>query len=410
MRWASGGYRYKLLREGQAEVIGGLIAISVLLFSIAAIYFLMTSTQSSYSTEFVRRTSFESERSAEKIAVNYDPASDSCIATNIGASSIRIVRLWSGGTYTTGDALLAPGQSLSWSYSQAPDLMVTARGNVFTIKAECEKIRSSATNIQQIISGSGIASTLFTSENLLNNLRISRGMQKGYLYAVINENNYAVFYYNGSKYLCSDYTGNGIVYIVHDDNDKSIQSQVNWDLDSDGINEAIISSFQTCPNTQQASINIDEYTSDVKGSLFKEDSASIKFVFKNLLSVPQNVDTITIYFKLVAMINVAGGGNPHDITFAPYVEITSSSGLSLKAPASTAVVSRGQSTESGIYIVVISGYAVFPVRGFGLNLPPGAYDLTIDVQVVQQPGNVNLNRFRLEYLAIVGAYINDPWR
>jgi len=400
MRWVSGGYRYKLLREGQAEVIGGLIAISVLLFSIAAIYFLMTSTQSSYSTEFIRRTSFESERSAEKIAVNYDPASDSCIATIIGASSIKIVRLWSGGTYTSGDALLAPGQSLTWSYSQAPDLIVTARGNVFTIKAECEKIRSSATNIQQIISSSGIASTLFTSENLLNNLRISRGMQKGYLYATIDTNNYAVFYYNGSKYLCSDYNGNGIVY-------PSVQSQINWDLDGNGINEAIISSSRTCPSTQQASIN--EYTSypNPKG---EGVSMSVKFVFKNLLYVPQNVDTITIYFKFVAMINVGGGGNPHSITFAPYIEITSSSGLSLKAPATTAVVSRGQSTESGIYIVVINGYAVFPVKGFGLNLPPGAYDLTIDVQVVQQPGNVNLNSFRLEYLAVVGAYINDPWR
>jgi hypothetical protein len=356
----------------------------------------MTSTQSSYSTEFVRRTSFESERSAEKIAVSYDPASDSCVATNIGASSIRIVRLWSGGTYTTGDALLAPGQSLSWPYTQAPDLMVTARGNVFTIKAECEKIRNAATNIQQIISGSGIASTLFTSETLLNNLRISRGMQKGYLYAVINENNYAVLYYNGTKYLCSDYTGNGQLY-------DSIQSQINWDLDSDGINETIISSSQTCPNTQQARIG--EYTS------YSGRSMSVKFMFKNLLYVPQSTDTITIYFKIVAMINVGGNGNPHDITFAPYIEITSSSGLSLKAPATTAVASRGQSTErSDIYIVVINGYAVFPVRGFGLNLPPGTYDLTIDVQVVQQPGNVDLNRFRLEYLAIVGAYINDPWR
>jgi hypothetical protein len=239
MRWASGEYRYKLLREGQAEVIGGLIAISVLPFSIALIYFLMTSTQSSYSAEFVRRTSFESERGAEKIAVSYDPASDTCTATNIGASSIRIVRLWSGDAFTSREALLAPGQSLTWSYSQAPDLIVTARGNVFTIKAECGKIRSSATNIQQIIIGSGIASTLFTSENLLNNLRISRGMQKGYLYAVINENNYAVFYYNGTKYLCSDYSGNGQIY-----NDSI---KINWDLDSNGINEAIISSSQTCP-------------------------------------------------------------------------------------------------------------------------------------------------------------------
>jgi hypothetical protein len=155
-------------------------------------------------------------------------------------------------------------------------------------------------------------------------------------------------------------------------------------------------------HTQQ--VRIDEYTSYF-GRLM-----SVKFVFKNLLYVPQSTDTITIYFKIVAVISVGGNGNPHDITFAPYIEITSSSGLSLKAPATTAVASRGQSIESGNYIVVINGYAVFPVKGFGLNLPPGTYDLTIDVQIVKQPGNVNLNMFRLEYLAIVDAYINDPWR
>ena len=97
MKWMSGVHT--LAKQGQAEVIGGIIAITVLIFSIAAIYFLTASTQYTASTEYSRRTSFEAERSAEKLTVSYDPSSGSCIIANTGPIGIKVARIWINNTF-----------------------------------------------------------------------------------------------------------------------------------------------------------------------------------------------------------------------------------------------------------------------------------------------------------------------
>jgi len=392
MKWVSGVCIY--LRKGQAEVVGGIIAISVLLFSIATLYFLMTSTQSSFSTEFARRASFESEKNAEKIAVSYDLNTNSCIVSNAGAISITIVRAWQGNKYFNFNEPLPlpPGQALlSWPFSKTPDIIVTARGNIFTVKAECEKIKNAVTNMQQIIVGSGIASTLVTSETLLNNMRISKGMQQGYLYASVLQNNYAVLYYNGSKYLCNSPSNKGVYSNANPQN-------FIWDLDANNINEIIINTSSTCPDPAKVStLNIAEY--EGYGNKFQ---GSVMFMFKNLVLIPQGgADTITVYFK--AVLNIGSGGMPQDVVVSPTIVLSRGS-QSLSSPATVTTAGSGSGT------IVITGFAVFPVKAFSLPLQPDSvYNLTLALQFYVGP-SINLKKVRLEYLAIVGAYINDPWK
>jgi uncharacterized protein (UPF0333 family) len=394
MKWVSGVCIY--LRKGQAEVVGGIIAISVLLFSIATLYFLMTSTQSSFSTEFARRASFESEKNAEKIAVSYDLNTDSCIVSNAGAISITIVRAWQGNKYFNFNEPLPlpPGQALlSWPFSKTPDIIVTARGNIFTVKAECEKIKNAVTNMQQIIVGSGIASTLITSETLLNNMRISKGIQQGYLYASVLQNNYAVLYYNGSKYLCSSPSDKNVY------SSAKLPQDFTWDLDANNINEIIISTYSTCP---APTLEITEYGSDKQYVYGKGFKGSVMFMFKNLVLIPQGgADTITVYFKVV--LSTEGGGTPQNVVVSPTIVLSCGS-QSLSSPATVTTSGSGSGT------IVITGFAIFPVKAFSLPLQPDSvYDLTLDLKFDVGP-SIDLKKVRLEYLAIVGAYINDLWK
>jgi hypothetical protein len=391
-------------KKGQAEVIGGIIAISVLILSITTIYFLTTSTYTSTSTEFAKRTAFEAEKNMEKISISYDQNSDQCIVSNVGAIDITIVRQW----YLDNPNLvvepanpikLSVGSSISWSYSSVPDYIVTSRGNVFTVKAECEKIKNTLTTIQIPIPSPGISTPLFTSENLLNHLRLSKGMQRGYLYATIQQSNQkynkAVLYYNGTRILCSS---------INNKNNYGVNINFNWDLDNNAVKEIIISRETQCPNSIST---ISEYTD------YNWNNFVVEFVFKNLISIPRDVDTVAIYFKIVAQISVRGQGNPHAITFAPFIELSRQEGnavFNLQAPATVATSNRGLPVGNE-YLVVFNGYAVFPVKGFNLNLNEGVYNMIIRIYITEQQGqNVNLQIIRLEYLAIVGADIADPWK
>jgi hypothetical protein len=391
-------------KKGQAEVIGGIIVISVLILSITTIYFLTTSTYTSTSTEFAKRTAFEAEKNMEKISISYDQNSDQCIVSNVGAIDITIVRQW----YLDNPNLvvepanpikLSVSSSISWSYSSVPDYIVTSRGNVFTVKAECEKIKNTLTTIQIPIPSPGISTPLFTSENLLNHLRLSKGMQRGYLYATIQQSNQkynkAVFYYNGTRILCSS---------INNKNSYDVNINFNWDLDNNAVKEIIISRETQCPDNIST---ISEYTN------YNWNNFVVEFVFKNLISIPRDVDTVTIYFKIVAQISVKGQGNPHAITFAPFIELSRQEGnavFNLQAPATVATSNRGLPAGDK-YLVVFNGYTVFPVKGFNLNLNEGVYNMTIRIYITEQQGrNVNLQIIRLEYLAIVGADIADPWK
>ena len=388
------------VRRGQAEVIGGIIAISLLIVSTATIYFLATSTQSTATTEFAKRTSFEAERDAERVAVMYEPTSKGCIVSNVGAVVITIVRTWdSAGKPEELKISLPPGESISsWTLDNAPDLIVTSRGNVFAVKGECQKIANMLSNIP---APGGVSGQPFTSKELINPTRMTKGMNKKLLYAVVDGDVKSVIYYNGTKWLCSDGTNS---YYYSNINGISISG---LDLDYDSIYESIINDSRFCRPLSTPTVS--EYNKF-------SDSTTVSYVFINLINIPENgVDTITVYFKIVVVISLpstaAGGGDPHVITISPFITIAKGS-LSFTAPATTATVSRGLQAQSGYtYVVSINGYAIFPVRGFNFGLNPGMYNLTLSTYITKKKGsNVNLNFFRLEYIAVVGAEIADPWR
>jgi hypothetical protein len=223
-------------------------------------------------------------------------------------------------------------------------------------------------------------------------MRISKGMQQGYLYASVLQNNYTVLYYNGSKYLCSS-PSNKEVY-----SSAQLPQGFTWDLDANNINEIIINTSSTCPDPAKVStLNIAEY--EGYGNKFQ---GSVMFMFKNLVLIPQGgADTITVYFKVV--LNIGSGGMPQDVVVSPTI-ILSCGSQSLSSPATVTTAGSGSGT------IVITGFAVFPVKAFSLPLQPDSvYDLTLALQFYVGP-SIDLKKVRLEYLAIVGAYINDPWK
>ena len=391
MRWASGGYRYKLLREGQAEVIGGLIAISVLLFSIAAIYFLMTSTQSSYSTEFVRRASFEAEKSAEKLTVSYDPSSGSCIIANRGPIDIKVVRIWINNTFldpqnTNIPQTIPAGYSIAIPLSSAPDYIVTSRGNVFSVKGECIKlVLLIPSNIALLQYGVGpftsqniVATTRMLSNVACINISVSKTAEPILMYMLKN----------GTWLWHSCKIGDTATYGWK----KAAVQQLRYsvDVDSNGVREAI-------------TIDATNPQSPVPVTVPKNSNVTISLLFYNLTTIPQLADVVTVYYKFV--VNVSGSSTPKDVLFTVYAALRSLDNTKIFS-------SSGQTQIAGIAkpgdnsIAIVTGYVPFPK--FFYNFTSGFYSIELALTISTSTGNVVVNQIDLEYLAVVGAQINWP--
>jgi len=375
------------LRRGQAEVVGGIIAVSVLLLSVAAVYFLLTSTQSTAAVELSRRTSFESERTSERLAVVYDPGLDRCALKNVGPIPVEIVRLWYGGDPVDleGPAILQPGEQVTQVAGvdvEVVEVAVTRRGNVVSVRSLCEEARRGTY---------GGGPYPFSSENILDYARMSRGMAEGYLYVNIttgrgSSGSYAVVYKVGQQWLCSS-KFNRTQY-------TQVPRWENWDLDLDGnnVNELITINSGSCPEDPSG---VTEYG---PGPADKGISAAL-YVFKNLLEISGEEDVVTVYFKFIVILS--GGGVPQEVSFQPLVTISGGSvGLSTPAPTATAG-SPG--------IAIVSGYAVFPLRAFGLRIDSGVYDLLIELRI-SPSSSVYAIYVRLEYVAVVGTAFYGPWR
>jgi len=376
------------LRRGQAEVVGGVIAVSVLLLSVAAVYFLLTSTQSTVAAELSRRTSFESERSSERLAVVYDPGLGRCVLKNVGPIPVEVVRLWYGGDPVDLEepAILQPGEQVTQVAGvdvEVVEVAVTRRGNVVSLRSSCEEARGGTY---------GGGPHPFSSENVLDYAKTSRGIAEGYLYVNVTKSAtkpyaYAVVYKPAENWLCSS-KDNKAQY-------ESVPNWDNWNLDRDGngIRELIIIDSSSCPKNPG---DVEELKLG-KGY----DSVSVLFVFKNLLEITGEEDTITVYFKFV--VNISKEGVPHEVSFLPIVTVSKGS-TRLSAPASTATAgSKG--------LAIVSGYAVFPLRSFNLRIGSGVYDLLIELKL--SPGrsqSIDIDYVRLEYVAVVGARFYNPWR
>jgi len=377
-----------MLKHGQAEIIGGIIAISILLFTIATLYFTLISTQSTATLEFSRRTSFEAERNAEKISISYDAKEEKCIIINSGALDIKIVRVWIGNNFRDPGQdfpeTLIKGKPLSMSPDTVPDYIVTARGNVFPIKGECLKYSSLLPEYTTLLQyGLGpftsqglVAKSKLTSDDACINITIEGKTIQ----------NPALIYRlaNGTwlQHSCNPDNTNTYGW-------RKLGIGVNYspDIDGNSVREAI------AVDITGSSVNL--ITVGQKSS-----EVTVRLLFYNLIEVPENIDIVTIYYKYV--IGVGGASQPHDVVFNIYVSLKSlDNNYAFSTPGQTQIA--GITKSSGQTIAIVTGYAPFPK--FFYNFDKGNYSLELALTISTPSGNVNVNQIDLEYIAVTGARI-----
>jgi len=382
-----------MLKRGQAEIIGGIIAISILLFAITTLYFTLISTQSTATLEFSRRTSFEAERNAEKISVSYDTKDEKCIIINSGALDIKIIRVWIENEFLDpGQALfpetLTKGDVLSMSPDTVPDYIVTARGNVFPIKGECLKYSSLLPEYITLLqyglgpftSQSLVAKSKLTSDDACINIRIEG--------KTIQIQNPALIYRlaNGT-WLQHSCNPNDINTYGWQRLDMNIDYSP--DIDENSVREAI------AVNIADSSVNL--ITIDSQGS---QSNVTVRLLFYNLIEVPENIDVVTIYYKYV--IRVKGATQPHVVVFNIYASLKSlDNNYAFSTSGQTQIA--GVTKSSDQTIAIVTGYALFPK--FFYNFDKGYYSVELALTILTPSGDVKVEQIDLEYIAVTGAII-----
>jgi len=376
--------RARRYREGEAEIIGAIIATGVMILAITAMFYSIVRLQLSTSDVYAKRIAFESERTLEKISVNYDPNSNTCRITNTGGIDITVARVWITNTEFKDPSevgfqqVIKRGESInSYTLDNAPVAIVTTRGNVFEIRSECEK--QAVTGIIYI----GVPGFI-SSQNIIGTTRLTSDKacieysltpSPDGVPVLVYKNDTGWIYHNCTH---SDQTTYGWKIIT-----KPSQSNIDFkpDLDNSTVNEAIVAINQT---TQLSDINSKQ-----------GDALALRLLFYNITRLTNATDAVTIFYKFV--VRTSGGGQPHQASYNPRVALVSlDSNIVYAAPGAISVSSSGE------YIGVISGYVVFP-RYF-YNFQAGCYSVEITLEINPGP-SMRITSLRLEYIAITGAEI-----
>jgi hypothetical protein len=377
--------RVKRPREGQAEIIGAIIATGVMILAITAMFYSIVRLQQSTSDVYAKRIAFESERTLEKISVNYDPNSNTCRITNTGGIDITVARVWITNTEFKDPAeigfpqVIKRGESVSLISDNTPVAIVTTRGNVFEIKSVCQT-QINMGMIYIINASSGFIS----SQNIIGTTRLTSDQacieysltpSPDGVPVLVYKNDTGWIYHNCTH---SDQTTYGWKIIT-----KPSQSNIDFkpDLDDSTVNEAIVAINQT---TQLSDINSKQ-----------GDALALKLLFYNITRLTNATDAVTIFYKFV--VRTSGGGQPHEASYNPRVALVSlDSNIVYAAPGAISVSSSRE------YIGIISGYVVFP-RYF-YNFQAGCYSVKITLEINPAP-SMRITSLRLEYIAITGAEI-----
>jgi len=125
---------------GQAEIIGAIIALGLLITVVSALLISLFRTSTTSTVGFAQRAQFESYKSSEKLGVIYE--GDKCYLVNIGSVEVEIVRTWvlENGQFknVSIDLTLKPNERTS-DIPNDVIYVVTSRGNVFPFSEECKK-------------------------------------------------------------------------------------------------------------------------------------------------------------------------------------------------------------------------------------------------------------------------------
>jgi hypothetical protein len=391
--------RARRYREGQAEIIGAIIATGVMILAITAMFYSIVRLQQSTSDVYAKRIAFESERTLEKISVNYDPNSNTCRITNMGGIDITVARVWITNTEFKDPSevgfqqVIKRGESInSYTLDNAPVAIVTTRGNVFEIKSECEK--QAVTGIIYIT-----ASGLISSQNIIGTTRLTSDKacieysltpSPDGVPVLVYKNDTGWIYHNCTH---SDQTTYGWKIITNPS-----QNTINFDadLDKSTVNEAIVA----INKTEQTGNKVEYKLKDPDLSIGEKNDITLELLLYNITRLTNATDTVTIFYKFVVRIN--GNAPPHQVSYNPRVALVSlDSNIVYAAPGAISVMST--SSSSGEYIGVISGYVVFP-RYF-YNFQSSYYSVNITLEIANPTSAVRITSLRLEYIAITGADI-----
>lgn len=354
------------VKRAQSEVIGGAIAISIIFLTFMMLLGSVFNTTTSTNNALTTRSKFESEKILELRSLEVLYKGGVCYLRNRGPLNVTIVRIWSGGSYYSEAIDLSPGVDYSaGSISNAPEYVVTSRGNVIPLREECERIKR-----QYEVPQSG---SPFVSENVLNPARVES--EEACYIVQVNDTMYSILYNSSSGWKYWPSANGGCPDPI------STQTSLSPDIDGNGVNELIV---------------YDHSKKDTV-KLSKSGIYIVNITFLNLVYIPTGADVVNVYFKLVFSVS---GGNPHDILINSEVILTPvGEGERVRTTASSA---RGGTTS----VLVIVGWATFPVGAFeafsGIS-GGGTYSLSIYLDIYMRVGGITISEIRLEYLAVNGA-------
>lgn len=384
------------LFKGQAEIIGGIIALSVLLLSIGMLYTTLMQLSSTSTKGFIERAAFEAEKNAEKLTIEYDRDSNSCILKNSGNIDVTIVRIWINNnnqpTPIDIENLVIPtGSTLAKINTMKIDsiiYIITRRGNVISAAEECRIRKREEEGEGTPMPSIYVKNNILGDETYLN--LAEEKNQQNKLYAYINSiNNIKSVAYNLSN---NWYYNDGTRWYLCSSCGPNIDGSSDADLNK--LNELII--------IDKDGQNLNEFQlsgTDITG-----------FVLKNFINLKNAGDTIMIYFKTVIKIGrIHGSGQdkippPQEVISDIRVIFAESGNINKNVSVPVAVTTFG----SGGWNVLV-GTAIIPKAAFSLYnqlLSGDIYDLIIEIKSKKDTsGNYGITRVRLETIAVSGADI-----
>ncbi len=383
------------LKRGQAEIIGGLIVVSVLLMVIMPLIInLMTSSTVVSTRVFSIRSQFEIDRWSEELRLINDGGVYKL--SNVGSVDIDVIRVWysNGSVVQFGNGVKIPRgastplSNFGVSDYQDIDRIVTARGRVFKVE---ELLPPPQVAPQQCPPLGLTSESVIAGYNLMDlpkrrNITITASYFDGDKW--VTDNVFPAFYvYCGGSAQCDGWDQGWYIF------NNTIR---NWtkipktdeagyaDLDGNSAYELVLLKKEK------------EYYSVVSVSLTATRSyGQFNITIGNFTELSNQPSLIAIYLKALIAFTAQA-----DALSSVKVVLTKSDNPLINI-SSYAVLSSVKVPGSDINVTIYEGYVMLPVTQFYTfsRITPGIYNLSVIVSVsAQEKTGVYLG---IEYLAVV---------
>jgi len=416
-------YRAKLMR-GQAEVIGATIALGLLLLAIASILILMQRTSTTTTANFAYRANFESEKQAENIGVIYDAINRYCILTNYGSLNIEIVRIWKDNTHMDYTIDLEPGESIIWNYTQAPQYIVTSRGNVVPVKSSCEqqKQRLELATISFITSRNILSGDIYLQPKndraIICNISLESRTGKGRQTRIESKSIpcYVAYNFSDGWYLYN-FTVKRWIYLS-----SRNSTLTDPDLNNNNVNELTFANVTTIKISGKTYRNITEI---VFSSIIPRDwrkgnwvFATINTTFINSIYIDNDTDVIYITYRIILNVTNIEVARSQGFSLSSYVVLDNGKNKTVFQASYNYVDIPLARFKRGIFatynVTVVDASVVIPRKAYSSLtsiLSPGIYNLTISIEFGNEGPNADkVCTVRIESVAVSGARIVwSPW-